>query len=60
VFTFQWRLAVRPESSAAEIADTSSSSMMVVPDVAGAYSIELRVSDGELWSQPAMLAMTAR
>jgi hypothetical protein len=24
-----------------------------VPDVAGDYGIELRVFDGELWSQPA-------
>jgi hypothetical protein len=58
--SFQWRLALRPDTSTAGLADTASATLTFVPDVAGDYMIELRVFDGELWSQPAttMLAAT--
>ena len=58
--SFQWRLAIRPASSTAELADVASPSVNVVPDVAGPYAVELRVFDGELWSQPATIALMAR
>jgi len=58
--SFQWRLAVRPASSTAEIADVTSPNVNVVPDVAGPYAVELRVFDGELWSEPATIALMAR
>lgn len=58
--TFQWRLAVRPASSATELADGVSPSLMLVPDVAGDYAVELRVFDGELWSPPATATVSAR
>ena len=58
--TFAWRLAFRPASSTAEPGDATSSTLMLVPDVAGDYGIELRVFDGELWSQPAMTTLKAR
>ncbi|MDB4956511.1 MAG: domain containing protein [Myxococcales bacterium] len=57
--TFQWRLAVRPESSATVLADTASATLTLVPDVRGEYGIELRVFDGELWSQLAMATLAA-
>lgn len=58
--TFEWRLALRPASSTTELADTATPSLMLVPDVAGVYGVELRVFDGELWSPPAMAMLTAR
>ena len=57
---FQWRLATRPATSAAEPADTSSPTLSVVPDVPGTYDIELRVFDGELWSVPTLVSLNAR
>ena len=58
--TFQWRLAIRPASSATELADTTSPMLMLVPDVAGDYAVELRMFDGELWSEPTMIMLAAR
>jgi hypothetical protein len=60
MLSFQWRLASRPASSATELADTTSPMLMLVPDVAGDYGVELRVFDGELWSAPAMISLAAR
>jgi hypothetical protein len=57
---FQWRLAIRPASSTADLADVSSPTLNLVPDVAGQYAVELRVFDGELWSQPAKTTLIAR
>src|SRR4051812_12737005 len=50
--SYEWRLATRPEASGAELAATMELSASFIPDVAGTYTIELRVSDGELWSAP--------
>ena len=58
--SFQWRLALRPEASTADLADATTATLMLVPDVAGNYGIELRVFDGELWSDPATTTLTAR
>jgi len=58
--SYQWRLAIRPASSAAELADATSPTVNIVPDVAGPYAVELRVFDGELWSEPATITLTAR
>lgn len=58
--SFQWRLAIRPATSTTELADVASPSVNVVPDIAGPYAVELRVFDGELWSQPAMITLMAR
>ena len=57
---FQWRLAVRPESSTAMLSETEESTLTVVPDVAGEYQVELRVFDGELWSAPGVATLVAR
>jgi hypothetical protein len=58
--TFQWRLTLRPASSTLTVTDASDPTLVLVPDVAGDYGIELRVFDGELWSQPATTTLTAR
>jgi len=58
--TFQWRLALRPASSITVLADASSATLTFAPDVAGDYGVELRAFDGELWSQPTMVMLTAR
>ena len=58
--SYQWRLALRPGSSATVIAEIAPQTMTLVPDVAGSYEIELRVFDGELWSPPAMATLLAR
>ncbi len=57
---YQWRLAVRPESSTAALADATNPTLTFTPDVAGAYGVELRVFDGELWSDPATVTLQAR
>jgi hypothetical protein len=57
---YQWRLALRPESSTAALADATSPMLTFTPDVAGAYVVELRVFDGELWSAPATATLQAR
>lgn len=57
---FQWRLAVRPESSATMLIETDGATLTFAPDVAGEYKVELRVFDGELWSAPVMVALDAR
>ena len=54
---YQWRLALRPESSTAALADATSPTLTFTPDVAGAYGVELRVFDGELWSDPATVTL---
>lgn len=57
---FEWRLAVRAESSTAELANIDGTATTLVPDVKGTYSVELRVFDGELWSGAASVTLTAR
>jgi len=58
--TFQWRLAIRPASSATDVVGVANTTTTVVPDVAGSYVVQLRVFDGELWSTPASTTLIAR
>ncbi len=58
--TYQWRLAIRPASSAAALTDTTSPMISFLADLVGRYSIELRAFDGELWSVPAKLELAAQ
>lgn len=46
--TYTWSLVSVPEGSSAGISDSGSASVSFTPDVAGDYTIELEVSDGEL------------
>jgi hypothetical protein len=43
---FQWSFVTRPANSSAALVNQSSSTPTFVPDMPGAYSIKLRVSDG--------------
>jgi len=47
---FKWRLASRPRDSAAALDDPTRPTVSFVADVAGVYTAELDVFDGELWS----------
>jgi len=58
--SYEWRLATRPEASAAELDAATNLSAAVVPDVGGTYTIEPRVFDGELWSAPVSAMLLAR
>ncbi len=58
--SYEWRLLARPDGSATTIDDVAMPRMKITPDVAGPYEIELRVSDGELWSDPVTRALTAQ
>lgn len=51
--TYRWRLASRPAGSAATVTSASTPEPQLVPDVAGDYTLQLHVFDGELWSEPA-------
>ncbi len=57
---YQWRLALRPEVSTATLTDADQETLTFVPDAAGRFKIELRVFDGQLWSEPASATLTAR
>jgi hypothetical protein len=57
---YQWRLAHRPATSAATLADVAQATLSFVPDVAGRYRIELRVFDGQLWGAPTSVILTVR
>jgi hypothetical protein len=58
--SYEWRLATRPEASTAELDATTNLTAVVIPDVRGTYTIELRVFDGELWSAPTSAMLVAR
>lgn len=60
MLSFQWRLALRPATSTADVSNAMNPTLMFAPDVAGSYGIELRVFDGELWSMPAVTTLVAR
>jgi hypothetical protein len=57
---YQWRLGLRPEASVATLTATEEETLTFVPDVAGRFEIELRVFDGQLWSLPTSVTLTAR
>jgi hypothetical protein len=58
--TYRWLVVDRPPGSRAELMAADGKAARLVPDVAGAYRVELRVSDGALWSLPALAAISAR
>lgn len=57
--TFLWRFVSVPGSSAVELTDAATVSPYFVADLAGAYVLELVVSDGLLDSAPARVTVTA-
>jgi hypothetical protein len=58
--SFRWRLVDRPVGSRAELAQADGPRARLVPDLPGAYRVELRVADGALWSLPATVAIAVR
>jgi hypothetical protein len=47
VLTYAWTLAAAPAGSSWPISETSAAQASLVPDVAGSYRVELRVTDSE-------------
>lgn len=48
--SYEWVLASKPRRSRAELDDPKSAAPTLVPDAAGRYEVDLKVSDGELVS----------
>ncbi|HEX5137354.1 MAG TPA: PKD domain-containing protein [Planctomycetota bacterium] len=57
---YRWEVVDRPAGSRAQLRDAEGNVARLSPDVAGAYRVELRVTDGALWSLPASVAVGAR
>ncbi|MBL7252020.1 PKD domain-containing protein [Alloalcanivorax marinus] len=57
--SYQWELATLPDGSTANLSDTTSPKPRFQADAAGRYVATLVVSDGELDSEPASVAVTA-
>lgn len=57
--TFAWSLVNRPPSSTLAIAIADQPTLIITPDVQGAFQIRLIVSDGELTSNPVIVTLTA-
>ncbi len=59
--TYHWRLVTIPQGSVAMLTTTDEPQTSFTPDIAGGYSIELTVSDGELTNEmPARLTVNAQ
>jgi hypothetical protein len=56
---FRWVLASKPADSRAELRDPTSPRPLLVPDVAGAYWVELTVDNGQQQSPPDLLRVRA-
>ena len=54
--TYSWVIKTKPETSQAVVTNPDNMSASFVPDVAGTYTIELTVSDGELSDTDEVLA----
>ena len=57
--TYTWRFVSIPSSSNTSLVNDSQSIAEFTPDVDGAYVVELKVSDGELTSDPVTVTITA-
>lgn len=55
--SFSWVLLSRPAGSTAILIDEKTATPALIPDVAGAYVVELIVNDGSLNSEPAQLTV---
>lgn len=49
---YQWSIAAAPEGSTATLSASTGQTVSFTPDVAGEYSVELRVNDDECQSNP--------
>ncbi len=57
---YRWQVVDRPPGSRAKLEGADAQAARLVPDLPGAYRVELRVTDGALWSLPAFVAVSAR
>ncbi len=57
---FEWLVIQRPEGAEPVIADMDSSNPVFMAYETGDYWFQLRVFDGELWSEPDMVQITAK
>lgn len=56
---YAWWVVARPADSGAEVFDGDQVGPVLIPDQAGTYVVQLIVSDGELFSEPATVTITA-
>lgn len=56
--SYQWSFVDKPDGSSATLNNASSSTPVLVPDVAGIYQLELEVSDGQATSDTASVQIT--
>ncbi|MBI5136620.1 MAG: FG-GAP repeat protein [Nitrospirae bacterium] len=57
--TYSWRLASQPAGSAATLGGAGGARPTLTPDLPGAYTVTLAVSDGALTSAPASVTVSA-
>ncbi len=57
--SFQWSFSSIPTGSAAALSDASAANPFFVPDIAGAYELQLIVNDGTVASSPDTVLITA-
>jgi hypothetical protein len=56
---WEWTITQRPAGSAAQLSGATTSVATLKPDLDGAWTVQLRVSDGIAWSAPATASITA-
>lgn len=54
---FYWTLKAQPPDSVVALSDRRASRLQFKPDTGGSYVVELRVSDGKVWSAPRAIAI---
>ena len=58
--TYHWTLLEAPSGSAAQLSDPAIVNPYFIPDLAGAYVVQLVVNGGELTSEPALATIVAQ
>lgn len=58
--SYRWTMRSRPENSMAVLSDSSSKKPAFLADVEGSYVVQLVVSDGLRYSEPALVTITAK
>ncbi len=57
---YRWEMVERPVGSAARLDAEEGGGARLLPDLPGAYNVNLRVHDGSLWSLPVTLLVLAQ
>jgi len=58
--TYAWTMVSRPETSQAELSGADTATPTFTPDALGQFVLHLQVNDGENWSAPATVTVTAK